>query len=90
MRFGDSDFDIHGDDVHIEDSVYDRYHILSSGGRMLDRIHDRFATGYFRQQSRDALKVAKVLCVCYLLFGVDGGKHIAGRWLWTLVEDQTR
>ncbi|KAL6545408.1 hypothetical protein OROGR_009282 [Orobanche gracilis] len=60
MRFGDSDFDIHGDDVHIEGSVYDRYPILSSGGQMLDRIRDRFATGYFRQQSGDALKVAKV------------------------------
>ncbi|KAL6548798.1 hypothetical protein OROGR_008564 [Orobanche gracilis] len=59
MRFGDSDFDIHGDDVHIEGSVYDRYPILSSGGQMLDRIRDRFATGYFRQQSGDALKVAK-------------------------------
>ncbi|KAL6555323.1 hypothetical protein OROGR_006581 [Orobanche gracilis] len=90
MRFGDSDFDIHGDDVHIEGSVYDRYPILSSGGQMLDRIRDRFATGYFRQQSGDALKVAKVLCVSYLLFGFDGGKHIADRWLWTLVEDQTR
>ncbi|KAL6498727.1 hypothetical protein OROGR_028274 [Orobanche gracilis] len=55
MGFGDSDFDIHGDDVHIEGSVYDRYPILSSGGQMLDRIRDRFATGYFRQQSRDAL-----------------------------------
>ncbi|KAL6495701.1 hypothetical protein OROGR_030264 [Orobanche gracilis] len=90
MRFGDSDFDIHGDDVHIEGSVYDRYPILSSGGQMLDRIRDRFATGDFRQQSGDALKVAKVLCVSYLLFGFDGGKHIADRWLWTLVEDQTR
>ncbi|KAL6546063.1 hypothetical protein OROGR_009937 [Orobanche gracilis] len=60
MRFGDSDFDIHGDDVHIEGSVYDRYPILSSGGQMLDRIRDRFATGYFRQQSGDALKVAKL------------------------------
>ncbi|KAL6511753.1 hypothetical protein OROGR_021350 [Orobanche gracilis] len=90
MRFGDSDFDIHGDDVHIEGSVYDRYPILNSGGQMLDRIRDRFATGYFRQQSGDALKVAKVLCVSYLLFGFDGGKHIADRWLWTLVEDQTR
>ncbi|KAL6513368.1 hypothetical protein OROGR_020854 [Orobanche gracilis] len=90
MRFGDFDFDIHGDDVHIEGSVYDRYPILSSGGQMLDRIRDRFATGYFRQQPGDALKVAKVLCLCYLLFGFDGGKHIADRWLWTLVEDQTR
>ncbi|KAL6563529.1 hypothetical protein OROGR_002488 [Orobanche gracilis] len=90
MRFGDSDFDIHGDDVHIEGSVYDRYPILSSGGQMLDRIRDRFATGYFRQQSGDALKVAKVLCVSYLLFGFDGEKHNADRWLWTLVEDQTR
>ncbi|KAL6556216.1 hypothetical protein OROGR_005504 [Orobanche gracilis] len=62
MRFGDSDFDIHGDDVHIEGSVYDRYPILSSGGQMLDRIRDRFATRYFRQQSGDALKVAKVYC----------------------------
>ncbi|KAL6503934.1 hypothetical protein OROGR_025857 [Orobanche gracilis] len=60
MRFRDSDFDIHGDDVHIEGSVYDRYPILSSGGQMLDRIRDRFATGYFRQQSGDALKVAKL------------------------------
>ncbi|KAL6509593.1 hypothetical protein OROGR_022903 [Orobanche gracilis] len=90
MRFGDSDFDIHGDDVHIEGSVYDRYPILSSGGQMLDRIRGRFATGYFRQQPGDALKVAKVLCLCYLLFGFDGGKHIADRWLWTSVEDQTR
>ncbi|KAL6570967.1 hypothetical protein OROGR_000517 [Orobanche gracilis] len=71
MRFRDSNFDIHGDDVHIEGSVYDRYPILSSGGQMLDRIRDRFATGYFRQQSGDALKVAKVLCVSYLLFGPD-------------------
>ncbi|KAL6497824.1 hypothetical protein OROHE_026851 [Orobanche hederae] len=46
--------------------------------------------GYFREQPGDALKVAKVLCVCYLIFGVDGGKRIADRWLWMLVEDQTR
>ncbi|KAL6504824.1 hypothetical protein OROHE_023582 [Orobanche hederae] len=71
LRFGDSDFDLHGDD-------------------MLDRIRDRFAGGYFREKFGDALKVAKVLCVCYLIFGVDGGKRIADRWLWTLVEDQTR
>ncbi|KAL6541163.1 hypothetical protein OROMI_025046 [Orobanche minor] len=38
-----------------------------------------------REQSGDALKVAKVLCVCYLIFGVDGGKRIADMWLWTLV-----
>ncbi|KAL6547911.1 hypothetical protein OROHE_009616 [Orobanche hederae] len=90
LRFGDSDFDVHGDDVPLEGSVYDRYPLLSRGGQMLDRIRDRFAGGYFREQSRDALKVAKVLCVCYLIFGVDGGKSIAHRWLWTLVEDQTR
>ncbi|KAL6542505.1 hypothetical protein OROMI_024107 [Orobanche minor] len=89
MRFGDSDFDVHGDDVPLEGSVYDRYPLLSRGGQMLDRIRDRFAGGYFREQSGDALKVAKVLCVCYLIFGVDGGKRIADRWLWTLVEDQT-
>ncbi|KAL6546646.1 hypothetical protein OROMI_022367 [Orobanche minor] len=90
LRFGDSDFDVHGDDVPPEGSVYDRYPLLSCGGQMLDRIRDRFAGGYFREQSGDALKVAKVLCVCYLIFGVDGGKRIADRWLWTLVEDQTR
>ncbi|KAL6576753.1 hypothetical protein OROMI_011029 [Orobanche minor] len=66
LRFGDADFDVHGDDVPPEGSVYER------------------------EQSGDALKVAKVLCVCYLIFGVDGGKRIADRWLWTLVEDQTR
>ncbi|KAL6586580.1 hypothetical protein OROMI_001568 [Orobanche minor] len=71
LRFGDSDFDVHGDDVPPEGSMYDRYPLLS-------------------QQSGDALKVAKVLCVCYLIFGVDGGKRIADRWLWMLVEDQTR
>ncbi|KAL6519573.1 hypothetical protein OROHE_017393 [Orobanche hederae] len=90
LRFGDSDFDVHGDDVPPEGSVYDRYPLLSRGGQMLDRIRDRFAGGYFREQSGDALKVAKVLCFCYLIFGVDGGKRIADRWLWTLVEDQTR
>ncbi|KAL6576693.1 hypothetical protein OROMI_010969 [Orobanche minor] len=90
LRLGDSDFDVHGDDVPPEGSVYDRYPLLNRGGQMLDRIRDRFAGGYFREQSRDALKVAKVLCVCYLIFGVDGGKRIADRWLWTLVEDQTR
>ncbi|KAL6561544.1 hypothetical protein OROMI_017145 [Orobanche minor] len=71
-------------------SVYDRYPLLSRGGQILDRIRDRFASGYFREQSGDALKVTKVLCVCYLIFGVDGGKRIADRWFWTLVEDQTR
>ncbi|KAL6586586.1 hypothetical protein OROMI_001574 [Orobanche minor] len=71
LRFGDSDFDVHGDDVPPEGSMYDRYPLLS-------------------QQSGDALKVAKVLCVCYLIFSVDGGKRIADRWLWMLVEDQTR
>ncbi|KAL6587924.1 hypothetical protein OROMI_000902 [Orobanche minor] len=63
LRFGDSDFDVHGDD-------------------MLDRIRDRFAGGYSREQSGDALKVAKVLCVCYLIFGVDGGKRIADSDIW--------
>ncbi|KAL6542522.1 hypothetical protein OROMI_024124 [Orobanche minor] len=90
LRFGDSGFDVHGDYVPPEGSVYDRYPLLSRGGKMLDRIRDRFAGGYFREQSGDALKVAKVLCVCYLIFGVDGGKRIADRWLWMLVEDQTR
>ncbi|KAL6542794.1 hypothetical protein OROHE_010314 [Orobanche hederae] len=90
LRFGDSDFDVHEDDVPPEGSVYDRYPLLSRGGQMLDRIRDRFARGYFREQFGDALKVAKVLCVCYLIFNVDGGKRIADRWLWTLVEDQTR
>ncbi|KAL6544785.1 hypothetical protein OROMI_023647 [Orobanche minor] len=70
--------------------VYDRYPLLSRGGQMLDRIRDRFADGHFRAQPGDALKVAKVLCVCYLMFGMDGGKRITDRWLWTLVEDQTR
>ncbi|KAL6586467.1 hypothetical protein OROMI_001455 [Orobanche minor] len=88
LRFGDSDFDVHGDDVPLEGSVYDRYPLLSRGGQMLDRIRDRFAGGYFREQSGDALKVAKVLCVCYLIFGVDGVKRIADMWLWTLVDDQ--
>ncbi|KAL6554991.1 hypothetical protein OROGR_006249 [Orobanche gracilis] len=90
MRFRDSDFDVHGDDVHIEGSVYDRYPMLISGGQMLDRIRDRSASGYFRQHPGDALEVDEVLCACYLLFDVDGGKGIADRWLWTLVEDQTR
>ncbi|KAL6518603.1 hypothetical protein OROGR_019105 [Orobanche gracilis] len=69
MRFGDSDFDIHGDDVHIEGSVYDRYPILISRGQMLDPIRDRFATRYFRQQSGDALKEAHCLPVV-----VDAGR----------------
>ncbi|KAL6507489.1 hypothetical protein OROGR_023684 [Orobanche gracilis] len=60
------------------------------GGQMLDNIRDRFTDGYFRQQPGDALKVAKVLCIYYLLFDVYGGKRIADRWLWMLVEDQTR
>ncbi|KAL6508579.1 hypothetical protein OROGR_023290 [Orobanche gracilis] len=90
LRFGDSEFDVHVDDVPPEGSVYDRYPLLNRGGQMLDRIRDRFAGGYFREQPDDALKVAKVLCVCYLIFGVDGGKRIADRWLWMLVEDQTR
>ncbi|KAL6554982.1 hypothetical protein OROGR_006240 [Orobanche gracilis] len=71
MRFGDSDFDVYEDDVPIEGSVYDRYPMLSGGGQMLDRIRDRFASGYFRQQTGDALKVDKVLCIWYLLFGPD-------------------
>ncbi|KAL6561494.1 hypothetical protein OROMI_017095 [Orobanche minor] len=61
-----------------------------SWGADVRPYHDRFAGGYFREQPGDALKVSKVLCVCYLIFGVDGGKHIADRWLWTLVEDQIR
>ncbi|KAL6575063.1 hypothetical protein OROMI_012348 [Orobanche minor] len=90
LQFGDPDFDVHGDDVPPEGSVYDRYPLLSRGGQMLDLIRDRFAGGYFREQYGDAPKVSKVLCICYLIFGVDGGKRIADRWLWTLVEDQTR
>ncbi|KAL6572112.1 hypothetical protein OROMI_013070 [Orobanche minor] len=42
------------------------------------------------EQPGDALKVTKVLCFCYLIFGVDGGNRIAARWLWMLVEDQSR
>ncbi|KAL6550131.1 hypothetical protein OROMI_020619 [Orobanche minor] len=79
LRFGDSNFDVHGDDVPPEGSVYNRYLVLSHGGQMLDHIRDRFAGRYFREQPGDALKVAKVLCVCYLIFGVDGGKRIADR-----------
>ncbi|KAL6582447.1 hypothetical protein OROMI_006461 [Orobanche minor] len=47
------------DDVPLEGSMYDRYPLLNRGEQMLDRIHDRLAGGYFREQTGDALKVAK-------------------------------
>lgn len=86
LRFGDSHFDVHGDVTPPVGSVFDRYPEVRDG-RPLDSIRDLFIGGHFRAQSGDALKVAKVLCAYYLIFGVDGGKYIADPWMWTLVED---
>ncbi|KAL6513031.1 hypothetical protein OROMI_034646 [Orobanche minor] len=86
LRFDDSDFDVRTAVAPPAGGVYQRYSELRRS-IALDRVRDLFVAGHFRAQDGDALKVTKVLSACYLVLGVDGNKHIADRWLWTLVED---
>ncbi|XVF66596.1 hypothetical protein PTKIN_Ptkin10aG0050000 [Pterospermum kingtungense] len=43
--------------------------------------------GHYSDRGADALKVAKVLFVYCILFGVETRKSSVDRWVWTLVEE---
>ncbi|KAL8552155.1 hypothetical protein ACS0TY_001009 [Phlomoides rotata] len=89
LNFGPSPFDPNASHDPPEASVYGR---LFQGGRRitLDSIRERFICGDFRHSAADALKVAKVLFLYYVLFGVDGRHSAIDRWVWALVEDTDR
>ncbi|KAL3633549.1 hypothetical protein CASFOL_022311 [Castilleja foliolosa] len=72
-------------------------HCPPASGLFLRHYHDRkltmddlrrnFINGVFRDSPTDALKVAKLLLVYFLLFGLDGRRTYIDVWAWTLIED---
>ncbi|GFP82531.1 hypothetical protein PHJA_000396100 [Phtheirospermum japonicum] len=53
----------------------------------MNTLRRDFTDGVFRGSPADALKVAKLLIVYYLLFGMDGKQRCIDEWAWTLIED---
>ncbi|XVF60277.1 hypothetical protein PTKIN_Ptkin08bG0032200 [Pterospermum kingtungense] len=88
LSFGSSTFDPNG----IHNPPVDGVHARRLGGKpiLLRDLWDRFNMGHYRQPTGDALKVAKVLFVYCMLFGVDTKKSTIDPWVWTLVEDTDR
>ncbi|GFP82536.1 hypothetical protein PHJA_000396600 [Phtheirospermum japonicum] len=53
----------------------------------METLRRDFTDGVFRGSPADALKVAKLLIVYFLLFGMDGRQRYIDRWAWTLIEE---
>ncbi|KAL3645725.1 hypothetical protein CASFOL_010905 [Castilleja foliolosa] len=54
--------------------------------KIVTLLHD-FTDGAFRESPADALKVAKLLMVYFLLFGLHESRTYIDEWAWTLIED---
>ncbi|KAL3645723.1 hypothetical protein CASFOL_010903 [Castilleja foliolosa] len=63
-----------------------RRHYRGQRLKMDSLLHD-FTDGVFRDSPADALKVAKLLIVYFLLFGLDEKQTYIDEWAWALIED---
>ncbi|GFP82522.1 hypothetical protein PHJA_000395200 [Phtheirospermum japonicum] len=85
LSFGPSTFDPSDEHHPPANGLFLRHY----GGRNLtiDDLRRDFTCGVFRESPADALKVAKLLIVYFLLFGMDERKKYIDEWVWTLIED---
>ncbi|GFP82524.1 hypothetical protein PHJA_000395400 [Phtheirospermum japonicum] len=88
LSFGPTTFDPTAEHDPPASGLFLRYY----WGQMLtmDALRSDFTDGVFRESPADALKVAKLLIVYFLLFGMDGTRTYIDKWAWTLIEDTDR
>ncbi|XVF71514.1 hypothetical protein PTKIN_Ptkin12aG0043800 [Pterospermum kingtungense] len=87
LRFGTSTFDPNGQHQPPSDGVYTTRVAKDATAKTVHGLWEKFKAGHYSDRGADALKVAKVLFVYCILFGVETRKSSVDRWVWTLVED---
>ncbi|KAL3645724.1 hypothetical protein CASFOL_010904 [Castilleja foliolosa] len=85
LSFGATTFDPSSKHVPPASGLFFR-HYRGQRLKMVSLLHD-FRDGVFHESPADALKVAKLLIVYFLLFGVDEKQTYIDEWAWALVED---
>ncbi|XVF88108.1 hypothetical protein PTKIN_Ptkin19aG0023500 [Pterospermum kingtungense] len=87
LRFGTSTFNPNGQHQPPSDGVYTTRVAKDATMKTVHGLWEKFKAGHYSDRGTDALKVAKVLFVYCILFGVETRKSSVDRWVWTLVED---
>ncbi|KAL3651394.1 hypothetical protein CASFOL_004396 [Castilleja foliolosa] len=85
LSFGPTTFDPSSKHVPPASGLFWR-HYRGQRLKMDSLLHD-FTDGVFRDSSDDTLKVAKLLIVYFLLFGLDEKQTYIDEWAWALIED---
>ncbi|XP_057790704.1 uncharacterized protein LOC131007805 [Salvia miltiorrhiza] len=88
LRFGGTSFTPYRRHAMPIDSFYTR--VLNNKRILVSDLRDRFIAKDLGLLTEDYVKVAKILFVYNVLFGVEKSKpkHIS-EWLWVLIEDET-
>ncbi|KAL3645721.1 hypothetical protein CASFOL_010901 [Castilleja foliolosa] len=85
LSFGPTTFDPSSKHVPPATGIFWR-HYRGQRLKMDTLLHD-FTDGVFRESPADTLKVAKLLIVYFLLFGLDEKWTYIDEWAWALIED---
>ncbi|KAL3645717.1 hypothetical protein CASFOL_010897 [Castilleja foliolosa] len=85
LSFGPTTFDPSSKHVPPATGLF-RRHYRGQRVKMDTLLHD-FTDGVFRESPADTLKVAKLLIVYFLLFGLDETRTYIDEWAWALIED---
>ncbi|GFP82523.1 hypothetical protein PHJA_000395300 [Phtheirospermum japonicum] len=88
LSFGPTTFDPSAEHHPPVSGLYSRHY--QGRNLTMDALRRGFIHGVFRGSPADALKVAKLLIVYFLLFGMDGRRTYIDEWAWTLIEDTDR
>ncbi|KAL3645719.1 hypothetical protein CASFOL_010899 [Castilleja foliolosa] len=85
LSFGPTTFEPSSHHVPPATGIF-RRHYRGKRLKMDTLLHD-FTDGVFRESPDDTLKVAKLLIVYFLLFGLDERWTYIDEWAWALIED---
>ncbi|KAL3645726.1 hypothetical protein CASFOL_010906 [Castilleja foliolosa] len=88
LSFGPSTFDPSAKHHPPENGLFLRHY--QGQNLTMDALQRDFTNGVFRESPADALKMAKLLIVYFLLFGMNEKKKYIDEWAWTLIEDTNR
>ncbi|KAL3653486.1 hypothetical protein CASFOL_003167 [Castilleja foliolosa] len=87
LRFGNSGFNPNAQHVIPSNGVYAR-RVASAHGRVfVSDIYKRFVRSEFADSVADQVKIAKILFVYKILFGVTTHSTSVSDWVWALIED---
>ncbi|KAL3653487.1 hypothetical protein CASFOL_003168 [Castilleja foliolosa] len=87
LRFGDSGFDPNAQHVIPSNGIYARRVASPHGRVVVSDIYLRFVRGEFANSVADQVKIAKILFVYKILFGVGTRNISVSDWVWALIED---